>query len=130
MICLFWQPSAELVKEVTAFSKECLEKIEKSRSEGDYHEVLIRLLTFHLPNVFDDILCRLSSNKPLSCAVWSRLFQVAKLCRECLGKQENVLADTHVYKLRVFRIASEVLSYLRFFPEAAEYAQRMVEGYM
>lgn len=33
------QPSADKVKEVTAFSKECLEKIERSRIEKDYHEV-------------------------------------------------------------------------------------------
>ncbi|XP_029921298.1 histone-lysine N-methyltransferase SMYD1a [Myripristis murdjan] len=34
------KPSAELVKEVTAFSKECLEKVEKRRAEGDFHEVV------------------------------------------------------------------------------------------
>ena len=33
------QPSADKVKEVTAFSKECLEKIETSRIERDYPEV-------------------------------------------------------------------------------------------
>ncbi|XP_076020234.1 histone-lysine N-methyltransferase Smyd1-like [Genypterus blacodes] len=87
------KPSAELVKEVTAYSKECLEKIEKCRIGGDYHEM-------------------------------------AKLCRECLGKQEDVLADTHLSKLRVFSIASEVLSYQHCFPEAAKFAQRMVDGYM
>ena len=56
--------------------------------------------------------------------------QVVKLCRECLEKQENVLADTHLYKLRVLSIASEVLSYLHHFSEAANHARRMVEGYM
>lgn len=53
-----------------------------------------------------------------------------RLCHECLGKQDNVLADTHLYKLRVLSVASEVLSYLKSFPEAADYAQRMVQGYM
>lgn len=60
----------------------------------------------------------------------SVLAQVAKLCRECLEKQENVLAETHLYKLRVLSVASEVLSYLQSFSEAADYALRMVEGYM
>uniref|UniRef100_A0A673BAI4 [histone H3]-lysine(4) N-trimethyltransferase n=1 Tax=Sphaeramia orbicularis TaxID=375764 RepID=A0A673BAI4_9TELE len=87
------KPSADKVKEVTAFSKECLEKIETSRIEGDYQEV-------------------------------------AKLCQEALAKQENVLADTHLYRLRVLSVSSEVLSYLRSFSEAAECARKMVEGYM
>ena len=59
----------------------------------------------------------------------SVLFQVLKLCRECLERQENVLAETHLYKLRVLSVASEVLSYLHLFPDAADYAHRMVEGY-
>uniref|UniRef100_A0A3Q3T046 [histone H3]-lysine(4) N-trimethyltransferase n=1 Tax=Mastacembelus armatus TaxID=205130 RepID=A0A3Q3T046_9TELE len=87
------KPSADKVKEVNAYSKECLEKIEKSRVEGNYNEVV-------------------------------------KLCRECLEKQENVLADTHLHKLRVLSVASEVLSYVHSFTEAADYARRMVEGYM
>ncbi|XP_056259665.1 histone-lysine N-methyltransferase SMYD1a [Seriola aureovittata] len=86
------KPSADKVKEVTDFSKECLEKIDKSRIQGDFHEVV-------------------------------------KLCHECLGKQENVLADTHLYRLRVLSVASEVLSYMRSFSEAAGYARKMVEGY-
>ncbi|XP_069544208.1 histone-lysine N-methyltransferase SMYD1a isoform X2 [Brachyistius frenatus] len=86
------KPSAEKVKEVTAFSKECLEKIEMSRIEGQYHEVL-------------------------------------KLCLECLEKQENVLADTHLSKLRVLSVCSEVLSYMQLFSEAADYARRMMEAY-
>ncbi|KAM4527422.1 histone-lysine N-methyltransferase SMYD1a [Odontesthes bonariensis] len=86
------KPSADKVKEVTAFSKDCLEKIERSRIDGDYNKVL-------------------------------------KLCRECLEKQENVLAETHLYNLRVLSIVSEVLSYLHLFPEAANYAHRMVDGY-
>ncbi|XP_017557158.1 histone-lysine N-methyltransferase SMYD1a [Pygocentrus nattereri] len=55
--------------------------------------------------------------------------EVIKICHECLEKQEPVLADTHLYLLRVLRIASEVLSYLQIFQEAAEYARRMMEGY-
>ncbi|XP_061836643.1 histone-lysine N-methyltransferase Smyd1-like [Nerophis lumbriciformis] len=87
------KPSTEKLKEMTAFSKDCLEKIEKSRNEGNFHEVV-------------------------------------KLCRECLHQQENVLADTHLCKLRVLSVASEALSYQRSYSEAAEYAQRMVNAYM
>ncbi|KAM9323525.1 histone-lysine N-methyltransferase SMYD1a [Pholidichthys leucotaenia] len=55
--------------------------------------------------------------------------EVLKLCRECLQKQKDVLADTHLLKLQILSVTSEVLSYQRFFTEAAEYARRMVEGY-
>lgn len=55
---------------------------------------------------------------------------MVKLCQECLEKQENVLADTHLSKLRVLSVSSEVLSYLQRFSEAADHAHRMVEGYM
>ncbi|CAJ1071048.1 histone-lysine N-methyltransferase SMYD1a [Xyrichtys novacula] len=34
------KPSADKVKEVTAFSKDCLEKIERARVDMDYHEVM------------------------------------------------------------------------------------------
>ncbi|KAJ8340158.1 hypothetical protein SKAU_G00347910 [Synaphobranchus kaupii] len=87
------QPSEEVVKEVTEYSLAALEKIEKARTEGNYHEVV-------------------------------------KVCRECLEKQEPVLADTHLYHLRILSLASEVLSYLQFFDEAAGFARKMVEGYM
>ncbi|XP_018589847.1 histone-lysine N-methyltransferase SMYD1a isoform X1 [Scleropages formosus] len=87
------KPSDLEVKEVTQLSLKALEKIEKARVEGNYHEVV-------------------------------------NLCKECLEKQELVLADTHLYKLRVLSTASEVLSYLHYFSEAADYARRMVEGYM
>ncbi|XP_044516368.1 histone-lysine N-methyltransferase SMYD1 isoform X2 [Gracilinanus agilis] len=87
------KPSQDVVKEVTQFSKETLEKIDKARSEGLYHEVV-------------------------------------KLCRECLQKQEPVLADTNIHVLRILSIASEVLSYLQSFQEASDYAKRMVDGYM
>ncbi|OXB59249.1 hypothetical protein ASZ78_016884 [Callipepla squamata] len=83
----------ETVKEVIQFSKDMLEKINKARLDGSYHEVV-------------------------------------KLCRECLKKQEPVLGDTNIYLLRILSIASEVLSYLQMFEEAAEYAKRMVDGYM
>ncbi|XP_041667165.1 histone-lysine N-methyltransferase SMYD1a [Cheilinus undulatus] len=86
------KPAADKVKEVTAFSKASLEKIERARVDMDYQQVL-------------------------------------KLCRECLEKQKDVLADTHLYKLRVLSVASEVLSYQQKFPEAAGYAHNMVEGY-
>ncbi|XP_069488299.1 histone-lysine N-methyltransferase SMYD1 isoform X2 [Ambystoma mexicanum] len=56
--------------------------------------------------------------------------EVMKLCRECLKKQEPVLADTNIYLLRILSIASEVMSYLQSFETAADYARRMVEGYM
>ncbi|XP_068957142.1 histone-lysine N-methyltransferase SMYD1 isoform X2 [Petaurus breviceps papuanus] len=87
------KPSQDAVKEVTQFSKDTLEKIDKARSEGLYHEVV-------------------------------------KLCRECLQKQEPVLADTNINVLRILSIASEVLSYLQAFQEASDYAKRMVDGYM
>ncbi|KAL6097244.1 uncharacterized protein ACO6RY_06379 [Pungitius sinensis] len=87
------KPSADKVKEVTAFSEECVEKIERLRIEKDYHEVV-------------------------------------SLCRDCLEKQSDVLADTHLYVLRVLSVASEVLSHLQSFSEAAGYARRMVQGYM
>ncbi|XP_053086219.1 histone-lysine N-methyltransferase SMYD1a isoform X2 [Pangasianodon hypophthalmus] len=56
--------------------------------------------------------------------------EVVKICRECLEKQEPVLAETHLYLLHVFKVISEVLSYQQSFQEAAEYAGRMVESYM
>lgn len=63
-------------------------------------------------------------------SVWPAVSQVVKLCRECLEKQENVLADTHLCRLRVLSVASEVLSYTHSFSEAAVSAHKMVEGYM
>ncbi|KAJ8287223.1 hypothetical protein GJAV_G00049060 [Gymnothorax javanicus] len=56
--------------------------------------------------------------------------EVVKVCRECLEGQDPVLADTHLYHLRVLSVASETLSYLQYFSEAADFARRMVEGYM
>lgn len=56
--------------------------------------------------------------------------EVVKVCREVVEKQENVLADTHIYQLKMWSTLSEVLSYLQFFEEAAFYARKMVEGYI
>ncbi|KAG5281283.1 hypothetical protein AALO_G00069450 [Alosa alosa] len=55
--------------------------------------------------------------------------EVVKICRECLEKIDPVLADTHIYQLRLWSTISEVLSYLQYFDEAATYARKMVEGY-
>lgn len=55
--------------------------------------------------------------------------QALALCSEGLEKQEEVLADTHLDRLRLLAAAVEVLSRLRRFPEAAAYARRMVQGY-
>ncbi|XP_029619389.1 histone-lysine N-methyltransferase SMYD1b isoform X1 [Salmo trutta] len=82
----------EQVKEVTEYSLQMLQKMDKARLEGNYHEVI-------------------------------------KICRECMEKQEPVLADTHIYQLRMWSTASEVLAYLQFIDEAADYARKMVDGY-
>lgn len=115
----FTQVSPDMVKEVAAFSKECLEKIEKSRVEGDFNQV--RRYAPVLSSVAVSPAAQQTS--PLSS-------QVLKLCRECLQKQEKVLADTHLYRLRVLSVASEVLSYLHQFSEAADFTHRMIGGYM
>lgn len=52
-----------------------------------------------------------------------------KVCRELLEKQRGVLADTHLLRLRALGVATEVLSHLKKFSEAAEFARMMVEGY-
>ncbi|XP_068131295.1 histone-lysine N-methyltransferase SMYD1 isoform X2 [Hyperolius riggenbachi] len=56
--------------------------------------------------------------------------EVVKLCRQCLKKQEPILADTNIYMLRILSISSEVLSYMQMFEEAAENAKKMVDGYL
>lgn len=56
--------------------------------------------------------------------------QVVKICKECVEKTEPVLADTHIYLLRIWSTLSEVQAYLQYFDDAAEYARKMVEGYM
>ncbi|KAA0716222.1 Histone-lysine N-methyltransferase [Triplophysa tibetana] len=55
--------------------------------------------------------------------------EVIKLCQECLEKQESVFEDTHLLLLRVLSTASEVLSFLQNFHQAAGYLLRMVDGY-
>uniref|UniRef100_A0A8C2CQK3 [histone H3]-lysine(4) N-trimethyltransferase n=1 Tax=Cyprinus carpio TaxID=7962 RepID=A0A8C2CQK3_CYPCA len=55
--------------------------------------------------------------------------EVVKICRECLEKQDPVFGGTNLHLLRVLSTASEVLSFLQQFTEAAGYAQRMVDGY-
>ncbi|XP_043918041.1 histone-lysine N-methyltransferase SMYD1 isoform X2 [Protopterus annectens] len=87
------KPSQDVVEEVISFSKKTLEKIDKVRTEGKYHEVV-------------------------------------KLCRDCITKQEPVLADTNIYVLRILSIASEVLAFLQNFAEAADYSRKMVEAYL
>uniref|UniRef100_UPI00398F7805 histone-lysine N-methyltransferase Smyd1-like isoform X2 n=1 Tax=Pristiophorus japonicus TaxID=55135 RepID=UPI00398F7805 len=66
-------------------------------------------------------------DKDRSEGIWCN---VAKSCRACLEKQEPVLADTNLYLLKFLSLASEVLSYLQYFQEAAGYAKKMVEGYL
>ncbi len=56
--------------------------------------------------------------------------QVVKICRECIEKTESILADTHIYLLRIWSTLSEVQAYLQYFNDAALYARKMVEGYM
>lgn len=43
-VSLSLQPSPEVVKEMVQFSKDTLEKIDKARSEGLYHEVRALLM--------------------------------------------------------------------------------------
>uniref|UniRef100_A0A8D3D8E4 [histone H3]-lysine(4) N-trimethyltransferase n=1 Tax=Scophthalmus maximus TaxID=52904 RepID=A0A8D3D8E4_SCOMX len=86
------KPSEEQVKEATDYCFEMLEKMDKSRLNGDYHEVV-------------------------------------KICEGCIEKTEPVLADTHIYLLRMWSTLSEVKAYLQFFEDASDYARKMVEGY-
>uniref|UniRef100_A0A8C6LT06 [histone H3]-lysine(4) N-trimethyltransferase n=1 Tax=Nothobranchius furzeri TaxID=105023 RepID=A0A8C6LT06_NOTFU len=87
------KPSEEQVKEATDYCFQMMEKMDKARLDGDYHEVV-------------------------------------KICRQCIEKTEPILADTHIYLLRMWSTMSEVQAYLQNFEEAAEYARKMVEGYM
>uniref|UniRef100_A0A8C5H7U8 [histone H3]-lysine(4) N-trimethyltransferase n=1 Tax=Gouania willdenowi TaxID=441366 RepID=A0A8C5H7U8_GOUWI len=87
------KPTEEQVKEASDYCYQMMDKIEKARLNGDYHEVV-------------------------------------KLCRGCIEKAEPVLADTHIYLLRIYSTMSEVQSYLQYFEEAADYARKMVEGYV
>ncbi|KAJ0019704.1 hypothetical protein NQD34_007273 [Periophthalmus magnuspinnatus] len=56
--------------------------------------------------------------------------EVVKICRETIEKTEPVLADTHIYLMRMWSTMSEVQAYLQYFEDAAEYSRKMVEGYM
>lgn len=56
--------------------------------------------------------------------------QVVRICRDSITKTEPVLADTHIYLLRLWSTLSEVQAYLQYFEDAAEYARKMVDGYM
>lgn len=56
--------------------------------------------------------------------------QVVKICRDTIDRAEPVLADTHIYLLRMWSTLSEVQAYLQYFNDAAEYSCKMVEGYM
>lgn len=40
------------------------------------------------------------------------------------------MADSHIYLLRIWSTMSEVQAYLQYFEEAADYAHKMVDGYM
>ncbi|XP_071394616.1 histone-lysine N-methyltransferase SMYD1b [Centroberyx affinis] len=86
-------PPEEQVKEATDYCYQLLEKIDKARLNGDYHEVV-------------------------------------KMCRDGITKTETVLADTHIYLLRLWSTLSEVQAYLQFFDDAADYARKMVDGYI
>uniref|UniRef100_A0A671UXK6 [histone H3]-lysine(4) N-trimethyltransferase n=1 Tax=Sparus aurata TaxID=8175 RepID=A0A671UXK6_SPAAU len=56
--------------------------------------------------------------------------EVVKICRDSITKTEPVLADTHIYLLRLWSTLSEVQAYLQYFEDAAEYARKMVDGYV
>lgn len=56
--------------------------------------------------------------------------KVVKICKECVEKTEPVLADTHIYLLRMWSTLSEVQAYLQYFNDAADYARKMVDGYL
>ena len=56
--------------------------------------------------------------------------QVVKICKTCIEKTEPVLADTHIYLLRMWSTLSEVQAYLQFYNDAADCARKMVDGYV
>lgn len=101
--------------------------MDKARLDADYHQVSrkafkkcshsgLRIQTFEiLLNGFSFHEC---------------IGKVVKVCRECIEKTEPVLGDTHIYQLRIWSTLSEVQAYLQYFNDAAEYARKMVDGYM
>ncbi|XP_055017723.1 histone-lysine N-methyltransferase SMYD1b isoform X3 [Boleophthalmus pectinirostris] len=56
--------------------------------------------------------------------------KVVKICRETIEKTEPILADTHIYLIRMWSTMSEVQAYLQYNEDAAEYSRKMVDGYM
>ncbi|XP_076005573.1 histone-lysine N-methyltransferase SMYD1b isoform X1 [Genypterus blacodes] len=56
--------------------------------------------------------------------------EVVEICKKCIEKTEPILADTHIYLLRMWSTLSEVQAYLQYFNDAADSARKMVEGYM
>lgn len=75
--------------------------------------------------VTDSNKCLLKSSSSTEC-----ISKVVQICRQCLEKTEPVLGDTHIYQLRIWSTLSEVQAYLQYFNDAAEYARKMVDGYM
>ncbi|KAJ3603896.1 hypothetical protein NHX12_028637 [Muraenolepis orangiensis] len=55
--------------------------------------------------------------------------EVASMCKECIKRAEPVLADTHIFLLRLWSTLSEVQAYLQFFDDAADLSRKMVDGY-
>ncbi|XP_019714739.1 histone-lysine N-methyltransferase SMYD1-like [Hippocampus comes] len=53
------KPSAEKLKEVIAFSEDCLEKMDKDRSEKDFHEVRLCCCVLFL-----NVLCHITALDP------------------------------------------------------------------
>lgn len=51
------------------------------------------------------------------------------MCKDCIARAEPVLADTHIYLLRLWSTLSEVQAYLQFFQDAADFSRKMVDGY-
>lgn len=51
------------------------------------------------------------------------------MCKDCVKRAEPVLADTHIYLLRLWSVLSEVQAYLQFFDDAADFSRKTVEGY-
>ena len=51
------------------------------------------------------------------------------MCRDCIKRAEPVLADTHIYLLKLWSTLSEVQAYLQFVDDAADLSRKVVEGY-
>lgn len=101
---------------MTAFSRECLESLDRCLAEGDYQQVRGRRCT-----------CTRLPAPPTPLCV--PLPQVLALSAACLQKQQALLAETHLCRLRVLDAAAEALSRLRRFPEAAAHTGALLRGY-